>query len=344
MKRFTIVGLALVAAFALSAMVVSSAGAVTPTYKSCIKAKVKNTGNYTAKTCSAASKVAGTGKYERGKVTEAKKKGFKGKLKGTAPHNNLVDPTCPHGDFNNTKHGCEEADAGKATASEPADIAGTTTCQKEKVTGEQTTETNSEWHTEYSKCEAEESACNTATLKAGDIKTEQLQSTLVELNAAETEVGLEVSGKGVKGLLAQYECLGGVLDVHVYGKVIAKDTGNFEETGTGTTIAAVHEGPLALQSNTYTGKEAAQTEEDAKAFFIWGEKFEACVKARVEKGEGVEEAEFLCETGEAGPPEVGPPPASEPVMLTSETSLGTAPAVQNGETENKGSKEILIEN
>jgi hypothetical protein len=348
MKRLTIVGLCLVAAFALSAMVVSSAGAVTPTYKSCGKAAKVNkkyTGHYTTKVCSP-SAVSGTneGKYERGIYSAAKKLGIKGKLKGTAPHNNLVDPTCPKGDFNHTSNACEPADAGKATASEPADIAGTTTCQKEKVTGAVTSATNTEWQTEYSKCEAEESACNTTGSKAGDIKTEKLESTLVELNAAETEVGLHVVGKGPKGLLAQYECLGGVLQVHVYKSVLAKTTGNFEETGTGTTIASVKEGPLALQSNTYIGAEAAQTEEDAKAFFIWGEKFEACVKERVEKGEGTEEAEFLCETGEAGAPETGPPPATEPIMLSSETSFGTAPAVQNGETENKGSKEILIEN
>jgi hypothetical protein len=348
MKRLTIVGMCLVAAFAFSAMVVSSAGAVTPTYKSCTKtAKVnkKYTGKYTSKVCSSSAKSAtNEGEYERGSWTKAKKPAIKGKLKGTPPHNNLVDPTCPHGDFNNTSHKCEAADEGKATASEPADIAGTTTCQKEKVTGAVTSETNTEWHTEYSKCEAEESACNTAGSKAGDIKTETLQSTLVELNVAETEPGLKVIGKGAKGLLAQYECLGGVLDVHVYGSVLAKTTGNVEETGTGTTIAKVAEGPLALQSNTYANAEAGETEEDAKAFFIWGEKFEKCVGERVAKGESTEEAEFLCETGEAGAPETGPPPATEPTMLTSETSLGTAPAVQNGETENKGSKELLIEN
>lgn len=348
MKRLTIVGMCLVAAFAFSAMVVSSAGAVTPTYKSCTKtAKVnkKYTGKYTSKVCSSsATSATNEGEYERGSWTKAKKPAFKGKLKGTAPHNNLVDPTCPEGDFNATAHKCETADEGKATAKEKAQIAGTTTCQKEKVAGAVTSEFNTEWQTEYSKCEALESSCNTKGSKPGDIKTEKLESTLVELNTAGTEPGLKVIGKGPGGLLAQYECLGGVLDVHVYKSILAKTHGNVEETGTGTTFATVAEGPLALQSNTYTGAESAQTEEDAKAFFIWGEKFEKCVTERVEKGEGTEEAEFLCETGEAGPPETGPPPASEPTMLSSETSLGTAPAVQNGETEDKGSKELLIEN
>jgi len=335
MKRFTIVGMCLVAVLAFSAMVVSSAGAAaTPTYKSCVKAKEKNKGNYSAKTCAAASKVAGTGKYERGKESEAKKTAFKGK-NATEPHNNLVDPTCPKGKFNAGTHKCEEE--GKATASEPADIAGTTTCQKEKVTGAITSETNSEWTTAYGKCEALETPCNTEGAKAGDINTEKLKSTLVELNAGETEPGLEVIGLGPKGRLAQYECLAGALKVNVYSSILAKTSGNFEEAQ-GTTKAFVKEGPLALQSNTYKGLEAAQTEEDAKAFFLWGEKFEKCVGEEIGKGHSQAEAEGICFG------KVGAPPATKPIMLESETSLGTAPAVQNGETVNKGSKEILIEN
>jgi hypothetical protein len=332
MKRIKVVGLCLVAVFAFSALAVSSAGAAI-TYKSCVKAKVKNTGNYTAKTCSAASKVAGTGKYERGKESEAKKVAFKGKNEG-APHNNLVDPTCPKGKFNAGTHKCEEE--GKATASEPADIAGTTTCTKEKVTGALTGETTSQWSTAYGKCEALETPCNTKGAKAGDINTEKLESTLVSLNPGETEPGLRVKGLGPKGELAQYECLAGALNVEVFGEVLAKQTGNTEEAA-GTTKAFVKEGPLALQSNTYAGPESAQTEEDAKAFFIWGEKFEKCVAEEIGKGHSQAEAEGICFG------KVGAPPATKPVMLESVTSLGTAPAVQNGTTINKGSKEILIE-
>ncbi len=285
MKRFMVVGLALVAALAFSAMAVSSAGAATPTYKTCGKAAQKNKGNYSDKICK--TKVGGpgaetgTGKYERfAGISKAKKTAFKGKNVGE-PHNNLVDPTCPKGKFNTTSHKCEEE--GKATASEPADLAGTTTCQKEKVTGAVTSETNTEWTTAYSKCEALESACTTkGATKAGEINTDKLKSTLVELNAAETEPGLLVEGLGKKGgaeetgELAQYECLGGALNVEVYGTILAKTGGNLEEAN-GTTKAFVKEGPLALQSNTYIGPLAAQTEEAAKAFFIWGEKFEKCV-------------------------------------------------------------------
>ena len=91
MKRFTIVGICLVAVLALSAMVAGSASAAFPEYKTCIKAAVKNTGNYSEKTCSTASKVAGTGKYERAEWDKGKKTSTKGKNVGT-PKNNIVNP------------------------------------------------------------------------------------------------------------------------------------------------------------------------------------------------------------------------------------------------------------
>ena len=61
MKRIKVVGLCLVAAFAMTAFVASAAQAQ-PTYFKCVK---KKGGNYSAKGCPASSKVAGTGKYER---------------------------------------------------------------------------------------------------------------------------------------------------------------------------------------------------------------------------------------------------------------------------------------
>ncbi len=167
------------------------------------------------------------------------------------------------------------------------------------------------------------------------IVTQQLESTLVYLNPASTEPGLRVKGLGAKGELAQYECLGGAEDVEVLGEILVKQTGNTESAGSETTDS-VQEGPLRLQSNVYEGAESAQTEEAAKAFFLWGEKFQTCIVEQLEKGaKSQAEAEAICFGI------VGPPPATKPVMLESLTSLGTAPTVQNGMTENKGEKEIL---
>jgi hypothetical protein len=343
MKRFTVVGLCLAAVLAFTAMAVSSASAF-PEYKACVKiAKNATTkkyeGKYSVKTC--ATEASGTeqsegkkNKYERKAYNLGKSAtpAFKGKNKGD-PKNNLVDPTCPSGQFNATTHKCNTET--KATASEPADIAGTTECTKEAVAGTLTSSTNSSWKTTYQKCKALETPCNTKNEKAGVIVTKQLESTLVFLNPTSTEPGLRVKGLGEKGELAQYECLGGVLNVEVFGEALAKQSGN-TESAEGKTTNSVAEGPLKLQSNTYAGAESAQTEEDAKAFFLWGEKFQGCVVEQIEKGHSQPEAEGICFGI------VGPPPATKPVMLESVTSLGTAPAVQNGITENKGEKEILI--
>ena len=50
MKRMRILGLALVAVFALAAITAGAASAK-PTWKACVKAEPKNTGNYSDKTC-----------------------------------------------------------------------------------------------------------------------------------------------------------------------------------------------------------------------------------------------------------------------------------------------------
>lgn len=343
MKRFTVVGLCLAAVLAFTAMAVSSASAF-PEYKACVKTAKNPTtkkyeGKYSVKTC--ATEASGTeqsegkhNKYEREEYNKGKSAtpAFKGKNKGS-PHNNLVDPTCPTGKFNTSTHKCEEE--GKATASEPADIAGTTTCTKEAVLGSITSPTNTKWKTTYSKCSALETPCNTKSQSSGVIVTNELESTLVFLNPTNTEAGLKVKGLGAGGELAQYECLGGALQVNVFGEVLAKQTGNIE-SAEGKTKNFVEEGPLKLQSNTYAGPESVQTEEAAKAFFIWGAKFQACVAEEIGNGHPQAEAEGICFG------KLGAPPATQPTMLTSKTSLGTAPAVQNGLTENKGEKEILV--
>jgi hypothetical protein len=65
MKRIRIVGLCLIAVFALSAVASSAASAAPPEFFTCVKAVPKNTGNYTEKECFTKASPAGTGKYER---------------------------------------------------------------------------------------------------------------------------------------------------------------------------------------------------------------------------------------------------------------------------------------
>jgi hypothetical protein len=180
MKRFKVVGLCLVAVFALCAVLVASASAASPEYFTCTKAPVKNTGNYSGKACSEAEKVAGTGKYERTAWNAGKKTSFKGKNEGN-PHNNIVNP------FGKNK-----------VVGEPGQIEGTTTCEKEKVAGNVTGPKETKWKTEYKKCSALETKCNTAGQKEGTIVTEELESTLVWLDSGKTKAGIKAKREQAK--------------------------------------------------------------------------------------------------------------------------------------------------
>jgi len=324
MKRFKVMGLCLVAAFALSAVLVSSASAKLE-YKTCIKALVKNTGNYSEKTCSDASKVAGTGKYERAEWNAGKKVTFKAKNIGS-PHNNIVNP------FGEKKGGPSEA----------AKIEGTTTCAKEKVAGEGTGPTSTTWKTEYKKCEALETKCNTLGQKEGTIITDQLVSVLVNLDATKTSPGILVKGLGPEtpGLgkrLAQYECLNKGLNVEVFGAALAKVSGNLNSAAKATTIT-VEEGPLKLQSNLYL--EGSKTEEQGKAHYEWTFALQACEKGEAPFPPG-EKSQATCEGF------IGPDPAPGLISLISKVSgaqNAVAPAVQNGVTTQKGESELIEDN
>ncbi len=84
MKRMRILGLALVAVFALVAITAGAASAK-PQWKACIKTEPKNTGNFTDKNCSINGPV-GTSKYEL-VAGIGKGKGFKGKGGEASLHN-----------------------------------------------------------------------------------------------------------------------------------------------------------------------------------------------------------------------------------------------------------------
>lgn len=83
MRHFKIMGLCLVAVFALSAVVASAASASLPAVYECaktVKFEGKYTGHYTSKACSEASKVVSGGKYELREYSKGEAgKTFKGK-------------------------------------------------------------------------------------------------------------------------------------------------------------------------------------------------------------------------------------------------------------------------
>jgi len=328
MKRMRIVGLCLVAVFALSAVIAASASAAAPEFQVCGKAAKAGklyTGKYTDKACSKeASPTEITegkkNKYEREEWSKAKKKGFKGKNKGT-PHNQIVNP---FGECNPETEKCE---------TKPAKVEGETECTKEAVVGEVTGPKTETFKTIYTGCSAGEfGACHTAgaSEKKAEIKTNGLEGELVFLNAAKTEVGLRVKGLGGGGELAQYECAEGLLKVNVFGEVLAKVKGNTDSANK-KTVTAVEHGALKMQSQMYI--EESHSEEEGKKYFEYGFKFQACVaKLEAELHLSKAEAEAACKGA------LGAEPA-KPISLVSVISgakTATAPAVQNGETESKG--------
>ncbi len=145
MKRFKIVGLCLIAVFALTAVFAGSASAAAPEYFTCLKATTKNKGNYSDKECFTPAtatpevKESGTGKYERGAWNAGKKTTFKGK--GKNPKNNNVNPLGECIKPSEAEKAEKEKELGKEVPCETysqgkGKIEGTTECKTEKLEGE----------------------------------------------------------------------------------------------------------------------------------------------------------------------------------------------------------------
>jgi hypothetical protein len=319
MKRFKVVGLCLVAVFALCAVLVASASAASPEYFTCTKAPVKNTGNYSGKACSEAEKVAGTGKYERTAWNAGKKTSFKGKNEGN-PHNNIVNP------FGKNK-----------VVGEPGQIEGTTTCEKEKVAGNVTGPKETKWKTEYKKCSALETKCNTAGQKEGTIVTEELESTLVWLDSGKTKAGIKVKGLGPGGRLAQYECLNKGLQVNVFGEILAEVQGATGAASKSQKDVAA-EGPLHLQGvgGTYVEEApfGANSEQAAKGWWEYDEGLKACEAGKEPFPPGPHST-AECEGFLGGP---NPVPVKPTLLESIVTGVkeGDAPGIQNGTSNVKG--------
>jgi hypothetical protein len=272
MKRIRIVGLCLVAVFAVCAIGVSSASALE--YRVCIKASPKNTGNFSDKGCTVAA--PGTGKYTLGTFEQAKKK--VSKSKGTHPVNNLVNPS--------TKK-----------------VEGVTECKKEKGTAEITSAKTAKVENSYSKCSSAGKTCETAGAGKGNIKTHVLTSTLVPISAGTGDGVVFTPASGA--VLAEYNCEG--IEITAEGAPIGEMVGlNGAASKTWTTILQQRGGvPGNLQQYVYIGGAGTEAEEEEATDSV---EFEVCLKSNTKAvceaavGDGKEPAKPVMGFSIIGPP------------------------------------------
>jgi len=193
MKRMRILGLALVAVFALSAVMVSGASAAKPQWKFCAKAaKVGKTftGKYSDSSCS--TKVETGGKFEL-EAGIGKGKGFKGKGTKAVLHNVIPGK----GDI---KVECASfKDAGSVVA--PSGVTNVTST--------------------FSKCKSLGAPCKTEGGKKETITTNALEGELGYMDKAHTAAGESLTSESAPhtGFLATFECEG-LAKVRVHGAVI----------------------------------------------------------------------------------------------------------------------------
>lgn len=317
MRRIGVVGLCLVAVFALTAVVASSASA-SPEYFIC--AKAKGTGKYEDKACSTLAS-PGPGNYERVAWTHAKKKLFKAKNEGS-PLANGVNPFGPH-----------------MGAGEPGQILPNPwICEHEKVAGEVTGPRTARWNTTYTKCSALGTKCNSPGAKEGTIVTDPLESELVWLDKAHTKVGIKIRGLGPGGRLEHFECQEKATQVSVYGEPLAELQGD-NGIASKSTKTVMGEGPLHLQSvgGTYVEEAFGSPENDEQAAKVWWEYEEALLAC--EKGEEPfppgEKSQATCEAlfGKPNPVPIKPG-MLESVVTGAEEGVG--PGVQTSVSNTKG--------
>jgi hypothetical protein len=219
MKSIRILGLALVAVFALCATMVASASA-NPTWKVCAKAAKEGktyTGHYSDKNCSV--KVETGGKYEL-VAGIGKGKGFKGKG-GTAILHNVVPGK---GDI---KVEC-------ASFKDEGSVAAPDLVLNVKST--------------FSKCKSLGSPCKTEGGKKETITTETLAGNLGWLNKAGKVAGESLANQAHPGTgyNATFECEG-LAKVRVFGAVIGTVTpvGSISKESTTTFAVGPYLGELA---------------------------------------------------------------------------------------------------
>jgi hypothetical protein len=197
MTRIKIMGLCLIAVFAMAAVAAASASAA-PTYYECAKAaKVGKlyTGNSNNSTCTEAN-AKGEGKYNL-QPGRGKDKAFKGKGGAATLHTPAVG-------------GIVECGASKDEGYVSSSFTGQ---EKVKVT--------------FTKCKSESKACNSPGAKSGEIKTNPLSGTLGYISKSGPVVGVSLTGEAGHPS-AEFECGtgAGALKIVTTGAVIGEITGD----------------------------------------------------------------------------------------------------------------------
>jgi hypothetical protein len=219
MTRIKIVGLCLIAVFAMTAVAAASASAAGPEYFECAKVK----GGKLEKGC---GKEGGKGGYIRRAPTKLPSK-FTGK-NGVS----ILTVFVPG-----------------------VGIVGDTECQKATGKGAIISATQAEDTVVFEKCESSGKKCTSvqAKEKKGDITTNTLLSTLVATGEAKSGVGVTVAAKS-GGNSAEFNCEG--LKVSTMGAVTGEDTGNVELVSkTAENIFSVNEGgepTIATEGSRFT--------------------------------------------------------------------------------------------
>jgi hypothetical protein len=204
-----ILGLALVAVFALAAVVASGASAA-PAWKECAKtaknAEKKYTGKYTDKLCTAEASPAevAEGKHNKYELQAGVGKGKAFKVKGGAATLHVIIPATGKGAFPGGAHvevKCTSFKGG-GTAALPNKV--------EKVTSE------------FKGCTVLAAPCQSGT-KKGVIKTNSLNGEMIDIEGG-SGVGSLLKGES-SPVLANFTCTE-VATSNVLGSVIAEHTGN----------------------------------------------------------------------------------------------------------------------
>ncbi len=179
MTRIRIVGLSLLAVFALSAAVASSASAaMMPEYRVCTKAVPKESGKYNTKTCTGEAKGGKKeGDYELTAWNTGKKVTFTGKNGKSTLYSYIKG----------------------------FGVVGTVTCSKAKNAGQLTGPDSGEVVVTFEKCTSSGETCTSAGApKTGDIVTFKLNTLNILVNP--TTVASRVEGAGPGGKSAEFKC------------------------------------------------------------------------------------------------------------------------------------------
>jgi hypothetical protein len=204
MRRIKIVGLCLVAVFALAAMTAGSASATAPEFGRCLKVTPKKVSNYDSSKCvKLASEDAGT---------EAEK---------LAKGNFAWSPGVVKNKFTTKMK--------EATIATLETVGGTkVTCTGETSTGEYTgLKTVGNMVAKFTGCEVSKVKCESAGAGVGNINTAALEGPIgfetQVIPASKDHLAQELKAPG-GGHLADFECVG--LTVEVRGSVLHKITAN----------------------------------------------------------------------------------------------------------------------